>query len=34
MVGMMALLRHPIDVGERPHLPIYDAIVQYLPTST
>ena len=32
VVGMMALLRHPIDVGGGTPLPIYDAIVQYLPT--
>jgi hypothetical protein len=31
LVGMMALLRHPIDVGDGIQLPIYDAIVNYLP---
>ena len=31
VVGMMALLRHPIDVGGSAPLPIYDAIIQYLP---
>lgn len=31
LVGMMALLRHPIDVGDGARLPIYDAIVKYLP---
>src|SRR5262249_5209487 len=29
VVGMMALLRHPIDVGQGEPLPIYDAIVDY-----
>jgi hypothetical protein len=32
VVGIMALLRHPIDVGDGARLPIYDAIVEYLPT--
>jgi len=32
VVGIMALLRHPIDVGSGERLPIYDAIVEYLPT--
>ena len=32
VVGIMALLRHPIDVGGGERLPIYDAIVEYLPT--
>lgn len=31
IVGMIALLRHPVPVGEGQELPIYDAIVQYLP---
>ena len=31
LIGMMALLRHPIDVGDGARLPIYDAIVHYLP---
>ena len=31
VVGIIALLRHPIDVGDGARLPIYDAIVQYLP---
>jgi Lysylphosphatidylglycerol synthase TM region len=31
VVGIIALLRHPIDVGEGARLPIYDAIKQYLP---
>lgn len=31
VVGMLALLRHPIDVGGGARLPIYGAIVQYLP---
>lgn len=31
VVGIVALLRHPIDVGNGAQLPIYDAIVQYLP---
>jgi hypothetical protein len=31
LIGMMALLRHPIDVGDGVRLPIYDAIVNYLP---
>jgi hypothetical protein len=31
VVGIIALLRHPIDVGGSAQLPIYDAIVQYLP---
>jgi hypothetical protein len=32
VVGMMALLRHPIDVGDGNRLPIYDAIADYLPS--
>jgi len=32
VVGVMALLRHPIDVGNGERLPIYDAIVEYLPS--
>lgn len=31
VVGLIALLRHPIDVGGAERLPIYDAIVAYLP---
>ncbi len=31
VVGLVALLRHPIDVGGSTPLPIYDAIVAYLP---
>ena len=31
VVGMIALLRHPVPVGDGVALPIYDAIVQYLP---
>ena len=31
LVGIVALLRHPIDVGNGERLPIYDAIVDYLP---
>jgi hypothetical protein len=31
VVGIIALLRHPIDVGGSVQLPIFDAIVQYLP---
>jgi hypothetical protein len=31
LVGILALLRHPIDVGDGARLPIYDAIVRYLP---
>lgn len=31
VVGMLALLRHPVPVGDGVELPIYDAIVQYLP---
>lgn len=30
IVGMMALLRHPIDVGEEIRLPIYEAIARYI----
>jgi hypothetical protein len=30
VVGIMALLRHPIDVGEKVHLPIYEAIARYI----
>jgi hypothetical protein len=32
LVGIMALLHHPIDVGNGERLPIYDAIIDYLPT--
>lgn len=32
IVGLMALLRHPIDVGSGARLPIYAAIVEYLPS--
>jgi hypothetical protein len=31
VVGIIALLRHPVDVGNGERLPIYDAIVEYLP---
>lgn len=31
VVGLVALLRHPIDVGGAQPLPIYDAILAYLP---
>ncbi|MDX2165475.1 MAG: lysylphosphatidylglycerol synthase transmembrane domain-containing protein [Deltaproteobacteria bacterium] len=31
IVGMIALLRHPVPVGDGQELPIYDAIIQYLP---
>jgi hypothetical protein len=31
VVGVIALLRHPIDVGNGARLPIYDAILEYLP---
>ena len=30
VVGILALLRHPIDVGEKVHLPIYEAIARYI----
>ena len=30
VVGSMALLRHPIDVGDGQRLPIYQAIAQYI----
>src|SRR5262245_16327853 len=30
VVGMMALLRHPIDVDEHTSVPIYNAIVDYV----
>jgi hypothetical protein len=32
VVGMLALLRHPVPVGDGVKLPIYDAILQYLPS--
>ena len=31
VVGIIALLHHPIDAGDGTRLPIYDAIVEYLP---
>lgn len=31
VAAMLALLRHPIDVGDGRRLPIYDAIIAYLP---
>ncbi|MGH7787469.1 MAG: hypothetical protein ACRERC_11420 [Candidatus Binatia bacterium] len=31
LVGIMALLRHPVPVSDDTRLPIYDAILQYLP---
>jgi len=31
VVGMIALLRHPVQVSDNVELPIYDAIIQYLP---
>jgi hypothetical protein len=30
IVGMMPLLRHPIDAGEGVRLPIYEAIARYI----
>jgi hypothetical protein len=30
VVGVLALLRHPIEVGDGPRLPIYDAIGRYI----
>lgn len=31
VAAMLALLRHPIDIGDGQRLPVYDAIVAYLP---
>lgn len=31
VVGMMALLRHPVPVDDGTRLPIYDAVLRYLP---
>ena len=31
VAGMMALLRHPIPIDDETKLPIYEAIIEYLP---